>query len=493
MRLATFVAACIALAACKVKDPLFCDETHPCTDPSRPYCDLAGTYPASESVAKTCIPSPFDAGPVCSPGVADRCDGDTVHRCNSTGTGFESVQCTLGCDTAIPGGCRLCTPNQTACTNGTVATCDANGNIVSMRSCALGCFQSEPRCTDVDPSNGLAAYLDMTTTVGVDLDLMNGAVIDTTKGSIKDGDGKAVAVPSMLVNAPANGVAIRVFIVKTAHLRNTTFASAYPPPPAMALVSDQVIIVDGLLDLTTGTPGSIASGSCVGGDGDADQNGMHVAGSGGGGYATKGADGAGIVVVGGGLGGSSFSNPLLVPLRGGCSGGGGMFGGPGNYGGGAVQLVSRERIELLAHAAINAGGQGGNSTQEAGGGGSGGGILLEAPVVVIDSGAGIAANGGGGASTSDGSAGAVSTEPASGSVCASGTSTTCGNGGRGGAASGGPTAGTAPTYSNTLVQTAGGGGGAVGFIRINTGDGTYTKASDAIESPTPGAGKLKTR
>jgi hypothetical protein len=33
-----------------------------CKDPARPYCDLAGDYPASDGVARTCIPSPFDAG-----------------------------------------------------------------------------------------------------------------------------------------------------------------------------------------------------------------------------------------------------------------------------------------------------------------------------------------------------------------------------------------------------------------------------------------------
>lgn len=29
-----------SLAACKVKDPLYCDQNTPCTDPARPFCDL---------------------------------------------------------------------------------------------------------------------------------------------------------------------------------------------------------------------------------------------------------------------------------------------------------------------------------------------------------------------------------------------------------------------------------------------------------------------
>ena len=56
-----------------------------------------------------------------------------------------------------------------------------------------------------------------------------------------------------------------------------------------------------------------------------------------------------------------------------------------------------------------------------------------------------------------------------------------------------PTSGSAPAYDPALQQTAGGGGGATGYIRINTGDATYVKASDAIESPPPTTAKLKTR
>ena len=52
---------CLALAlavGCKVYDPLYCDENKDCTDPKRPFCDLAGEYPDSEGVARTCIPDP---------------------------------------------------------------------------------------------------------------------------------------------------------------------------------------------------------------------------------------------------------------------------------------------------------------------------------------------------------------------------------------------------------------------------------------------------
>ena len=48
--------------ACTTYDPLYCDDQQSCKDPDRPFCDLAGAYPASDGVARTCIPSPFDAG-----------------------------------------------------------------------------------------------------------------------------------------------------------------------------------------------------------------------------------------------------------------------------------------------------------------------------------------------------------------------------------------------------------------------------------------------
>lgn len=52
----------LSLGACTTYDALYCDEDRSCKDPARPFCDLAGEYPASDGVARTCIPSPFDAG-----------------------------------------------------------------------------------------------------------------------------------------------------------------------------------------------------------------------------------------------------------------------------------------------------------------------------------------------------------------------------------------------------------------------------------------------
>ena len=51
--------ALLTLSACSKKDPLYCDENTPCTDPARPFCDHEGAYPASDGIKHTCIADPF--------------------------------------------------------------------------------------------------------------------------------------------------------------------------------------------------------------------------------------------------------------------------------------------------------------------------------------------------------------------------------------------------------------------------------------------------
>lgn len=50
---------CLALSGCgRVQAVTECDADRACTDPARPFCDLEGTYPASEGEAGACIPTP---------------------------------------------------------------------------------------------------------------------------------------------------------------------------------------------------------------------------------------------------------------------------------------------------------------------------------------------------------------------------------------------------------------------------------------------------
>jgi hypothetical protein len=93
------------LSACKTEDPLYCDETKQCADPQRPYCDLEGEYAASDGVARTCIPPPFDAGVACSPNDFLGCDGTAkAVYCPEAGVGEETKDCNAVCSEGA-GGC----------------------------------------------------------------------------------------------------------------------------------------------------------------------------------------------------------------------------------------------------------------------------------------------------------------------------------------------------------------------------------------------------
>jgi uncharacterized delta-60 repeat protein len=61
---ALFLAVLGTATACYRHDPLYCDVTADCADvPGRPFCDATGEHPASDGIARTCIPDPVGAGP----------------------------------------------------------------------------------------------------------------------------------------------------------------------------------------------------------------------------------------------------------------------------------------------------------------------------------------------------------------------------------------------------------------------------------------------
>lgn len=178
--------AALLLAACTKSNPNSCTDGS-CTDPALPFCDTDG---ALEGEAQTCVAVD------CTPGDFKGCRADTAIVCNDAGGDYDLVQCEKGCDEGL-GGCRLCEPNQTACTNGKVAICDGAGKIVSTETCALGCFEDKPRCREIDPSNNLAAFLDMVDSPP-DLDLSLGGTIRTESGEIQ-ASGQVVLQPTFLV------------------------------------------------------------------------------------------------------------------------------------------------------------------------------------------------------------------------------------------------------------------------------------------------------
>ena len=157
-------------------------------------------------------------------------------------------------------------------------------------------------------------------------------------------------------------------------------------------------------------------------------------------------------------------------------------------------------MTLASGAAINANGGPGVSLLQGPssyfGGGAGGGILLEGPRVTLGNGTELLVNGGPAAAAGDFSPPTSETTAASiGGRCVSNGMYRCGNGGNGAGADAPASSGEDVAFFNTAnyeFRSAGGGGG-LGFIRINTPTGSYTKASDTIESGVVTAGTLKTR
>lgn len=180
--------AVLVVAGCTKANPAkHCDDGT-CIDTNYPFCDVSGAV-AGEPGA--CI------APACTADQFVECRGDVELRCNADGTNFNLTPCDRGCD-ANAGGCRLCDPGETACTNGQVATCDASGATTVKETCPLGCFETEARCREIDPSNDIGTYFDAVPNPP-DLDL-EFATFRTDTGIVTD-NGNELTVPSFAVSA----------------------------------------------------------------------------------------------------------------------------------------------------------------------------------------------------------------------------------------------------------------------------------------------------
>ena len=279
-------------------------------------------------------------------------------------------------------------------------------------------------------------------------------------------------------------------------------------PMSLAIVSNDDILVDGLIDVSSaydrnthtvdggaganptscGPVAPLMGGACAdhGGSGG---GGGAFGGDGGSGGSGGGTRDCGNNTMGrpGGIGGTALATAPLV-LRGGCSGASGAgssvnpAGLPGvaGEGGGAVALIARDAIAIKGR--IHAGGSGGGPGRArragGGGGGSGGMIALEAVTILVDEDAVIAANGGGGGGGCDGSDatagddGGIEDQPADGGPKQ-------GNGGNG--AAGGALDPEDGANAAGADRGGGGGGGGAGFVRLNA----TTKTLDGTISPAP--------
>jgi hypothetical protein len=344
------------------------------------------------------------------------------------------------------------------------------------------------RCADLDPSNGLAPYLDMAAGEPA-IELADGATINTETGTIVS-NGQVVIVSSAVVAQTGTDVKLRVFVAKQLVLRGTQVTGAM----ALAFVAEGPVQVNGELDAaadhTVGGAGSEPGGPCSG-----------ARGSTGGETASFGAGGAGNATEGGPGGGNNFERggrgPIrdsdLQPLVGGCSGGavegvdnGGGTVIDGGAGGGAIELVSRTSITVAVSGTsigkIHVGGGGAVQglapfNQGYSGAGSGGGVLLEAPAVVL-SGAGaiVAANGGSGGACAGGENATASTTVAPGAPeCTA--PPFIGAGGNGAA-----TTSVAGGGAFGRTGAGGGGGGGLGYLVVRTTTGQFAPQNGAAVS-----------
>jgi len=294
-------------------------------------------------------------------------------------------------------------------------------------------------------------------------------------------------------------VKLRVFVVnsfKATQVKVGDGESGIITPPgftAFALVSRGDIEVRGAMTVYAGMGHTDLTAACQVGHGQMTSSCEYSStGGGGGAFGTNGSKGGDITSVSriGGSGGIANGNERLVPLRGGCPGGMVQFGAVvqsycyGGAGGGAMQLVSRTRV--LIDGIVSVAGSAGDATEYEiaqgvysymhTGGGAGGALLIEAPAVTLDVNARLNVLGGNGFACLLADAHC----PAAGMAARPGVAST-------------PAANAPTCIGDGIPLTTGGGGGGMGRIRINSADGTYTKASSAVEDGLVSSGMIETR
>lgn len=394
-------------------------------------------------------------------------------------------------DSGPPDALSGCAPDTIVCDDeiGVYVDCSSTGTVDLQIACPLGCDEAEEKCVDVDPSNGLAPYLDIAP---------SGPAVAFSGESTIGGNG-IVFNAGVSVEVPHDEVnGITVFTFSSLTIAGTLKVTSDTP---IALVVDGDVEITGTLDVSAdgwmAGPGGYQSydefdthpcnGGLVG------RASPTPGGGGGGGYLPGGTGGASGAGVAGGTGGTVRGNEALEPLEGGCAGGlaeetsspGGISYGGG--GGGAIQIVSRTRIDVTGAGVIDASGGGGGSLFGAygasplvggSGGGGGGMILLEAPQVVLDGqNVVLSTKGGGGSAAGGGAIATAGQDGGTGQYAASGgTNPGSASGGAGGTESFAPSPGQAGA---TAGADGGGGGGSVGRTRLSTLSGDVNPQNGA--------------
>lgn len=422
---AALCGALLAAGCTTVANPVSCADGF-CHDPTLPFCDVDGTIGGGQRL--TCI------AVACAPLEFEACRGDEAIVCNATGDDYDVTHCAGGCS-AEAGGCA------------------ATHIIPKYLPAVCDQLATEPELT-ISESMTLDTNADAS---------CNGGIVDQING------------PDICV--------LRYGTIKVVRNKTLTVTGER----ALALVADQGLTIDGILDvsanLITNGPGG---GTTLSGNGGA----LALGAGGGAGFRTAGAPGGTATDDGGAHnGGAASENPALnVELLGGTRSNVDSATQISGGGGGAATLIScRAGVSLLG--TIDAGGGGGAGAVvteffalAASGGGSGGNVVLQGMAVEV-TGQAFANGGGGGAGTQGTSMAGARGEDgtrsenmsARGGVNPSGGGTG-GDGGRGNAE---PTVGKR-TSNNT---SPGAGGGSTGFFQTYTPAGVTPTLAPAAVSP----------
>jgi hypothetical protein len=410
-----------------------------------------------------------------------------------TGTCTDSNNCTINDTCAGDGGCAgtpvTCAP-PTQCQNASTS-CDTGGNCLypprTNQACDAGtgpgtcdlnaaCNANPTGLFPFTPSNFTEPQLPAAAGAGFGVSCATLLNTSGTPGVLST----CVTMPpySIITQGGESTLLIRVpsFTVNSGQ----TFTITGTRPVIFAVTGD--VVIDGTIRVHAGN-GPTACGT--GGAGNDSGSGTGNGGGGGGGFGTAGAAGGTAGGGGAGTAGAQNGTATLIPLRGGCNGGGAtLFRG---LGGGGIQITASGSLTVAnTIAAPGLGGDGAapSAGLSGGGGGSGGAILLEAATLFINSSARLTANGGSGGEGSGGSAGANGNdgiETGSGATPIGGdNSTNGGNGGVGGGGTAAPGSGLQAAGNN---DGAGGGGGAVGRIRFNASTSCTIATSGLVVSP----------
>jgi len=418
------------------------------------------------------------------------CDGTVLYTCNATGDGTTTQDCgASGCN-ADAKRCNQCTPNADSCGVGPneLDHCGPDGLPAGSDTCALACTAAPtPHCPYLEPRY-LPDVCDAVATMS-DFTVSNAANFDTGLDSGCNGG----------VIRQDGGPEICIVRYASIHITSTGTLIARGAR-ALALVADNALRIEGVLDVSGHLAGFGPGGSTVTSGDAAGSN-----GGGGAGFATAGgAGGSPTTDGGGGLAGGKATDPSLVTV---LVGGTRPTPGPNigpivGEGGGAATLIAC-RGAVLITGTIDAGGTGGGggksgliagSVFAGAGGGSGGNVVLQGVSIVVTG--QVFANGGGGgagatAQAQQGPAGTDGTRSATEAATGGAATGGGGAGGAGGRQGASPTVGLHPTSAGA---TPGGGGGSMGFFQTYTPMDVLPTLTPSAASPTFGTNKrIQTR